>query len=140
MLACKRLRIDPCDGSPVVDYRIENGIVESRTLEMAAEGGAKTDERWQRLTSEQLSSHVLANTVVAQWLLRRMGVHRLIRACNPSADNEVHEGSERIAAWRFALGIQRLGNADLRRPLQSPFYDVPCANPIQFLAQHPDYF
>src|SRR5260370_40196703 len=27
MLACNRLRIDPCDGSPVADYRIENGCV-----------------------------------------------------------------------------------------------------------------
>ncbi len=98
MLACKRLRIDPCDGSPVVDYRIENGCVESRTLETATEGGTTTEERWQRLTPEQPISHVMADTVVAQWLLRRMGVHRLIRACNPSADNEVHEGSERIAA------------------------------------------
>ncbi len=97
MLACKRLRIDPCDGSPVVDYRIENGCVESRTLETAAEGGATTEERWQRLTPEQLISHAMADTVVAQWLCRRMGVHRLIRACASSA-NEAQEGSERIAA------------------------------------------
>lgn len=98
MLACKRLRIDRCEGSPVVDYRIESGCVESRTLEMATEGGTTTEERWQRLTPEQLSSHVMADTVVAQWLRRRMGVHRLIRACNSSANNEVQEGSERIAA------------------------------------------
>ena len=29
-----------------------------------------------------------------------------------------------------------LGNADLRRLLQPPFSNAPCANPIQFLAQH----
>jgi len=98
MLACNRLRIDLCDGSPVVDYRIENGCVESRTLEMAAEGGTTTEERWQRVTPEQLSSHVMADTVVAQWLRRRMGVHRLIRACVSSKNNEAQEGSERIAA------------------------------------------
>ena len=98
MLACKRLRIDPCDGSPVVDYRIENGCVESRTLEMATEASTTTEERWQRLTPEQLISHVMADTVVAQWLCRRMGVHGLVRACTSSANNEVQQGSERIAA------------------------------------------
>ena len=98
MLACNRLRIDPCDGSTAVDYRIENGWVESRTLEIAAESGTTTEERWQRLTPGQLRSHVMANTVVAQWLRRRMGVHSLIRACASSANNEVQEGSERIAA------------------------------------------
>jgi hypothetical protein len=81
-----------------VDYRIENGCVESRTLEKAAEGGTTTKKQWQRLTPEQLISHVKADTVVAQWLHRRMGLHRLIRACVSSANNEVHEGSERIAA------------------------------------------
>jgi len=94
MLACKRLRIDPCDGSPVVDYRILNGWVERHTLETVV----TREERWQRLTPEQLSCHVMANTVVAQWLSRRMGVHRLIRACNPSAKDEVQERTERIAA------------------------------------------
>jgi hypothetical protein len=98
MLACNRLRIDPCDGSPVVDYRIENGCVESRTVETAAESGITSEERWQRLTPEQLSSHVMAHTVVARWLGRRMGVHTLIRACTSSVNDGVHGHSERIAA------------------------------------------
>jgi hypothetical protein len=97
MLACNRLRIDPCDGSPVVDYRIENGCVESRTME-TAEGGTTSEKRWQRLTPEQLSSHVTAHTVVAQWLGRRMGVHTLIRACTSSLNDGVHGYSDRIAA------------------------------------------
>lgn len=84
MLACNRLRIDPCDGSTVAEYRIDNGCVESRTLETVAEFSTATDQRWQRLTPEQLTSHVLANTVLAQWLGRRMGVHRLVRACTES--------------------------------------------------------
>ena len=37
-LACNRLRIDPSDGSPVVDYRIEDGRVERRTLVLQAPG------------------------------------------------------------------------------------------------------
>src|SRR5216683_176042 len=98
MLACNRLRIDPCDGSPVADYRIENGWVESRTLETATECGMTTDMRWQRLTPEQLSSHVMAGTVLAQWLRGRMGVHRLIRACTSPANHSAQDHPERIAA------------------------------------------
>ena len=99
MPKCKRLHIDRCDGSPVMDYRIENGGVERRILETAADGRTNSEERWQRLTPEQLSSHVMADTVVARWLRVRMGVHRLIRACNSSVNNnEVQEGSERMAA------------------------------------------
>jgi len=74
MLRCKRLRIDSDQGT--VDYRIEDGAVETRTL-----GKSSADRSWRRLTSDQLSAHVESNTVVAQWLKRRMGVHRLVRAC-----------------------------------------------------------
>ena len=97
MLAFNRLRIDRCDGSPVADYRIENDWVESRTLETGTECGPTTERRWQRLTPEQLSSHVMADTIVSQWLCRRMGVHRLVRACSSSANNDVHD-SERMVA------------------------------------------
>jgi hypothetical protein len=97
MLACNRLLIDPSDGSSAVDYRIEDGWVESRTVEKA-ESGTLTEKRWQRLTPAELSSHVIADTVVARWLRRRMGVHRLIRACTSNADNSAHEHSERVAA------------------------------------------
>jgi hypothetical protein len=93
MLACNKLCIDPCDGSPVLDFRIENGCVESCTR-------IDTTQRWQQLTPEQLTSHVMSNTVVAQWLLGRMGVHRLVRACNSAcnsedASNGMEERSER---------------------------------------------
>jgi hypothetical protein len=98
MLVCNKLCIDPCDGSLVAEYRIENGYVESRTLETVAECRTTTDQQWQRLTPEQLSSHVLADTVVAQWLRKRMGVHRLIRACSPSANNGGQGHSDQMAA------------------------------------------
>ena len=96
MLACNRLRLDPGNGSPVVDYRIEDGCVESRTLETATESTA-IEKPWQRLTPEQLRSHVIAHTVVARWLSRRMGVQRLIGACGQDsslANNEVQERSD----------------------------------------------
>jgi hypothetical protein len=87
MLVCNKLRIDPCDGTPVIDYRIENGWVESRTLKTGTERGTAADHQWHRLTPEELSSHVMADTVVARWLRGRMGIYGLIRAC-----------TERIAA------------------------------------------
>ena len=98
MLAFNRLRIDRGDGSPVADYRIEDGCVEGRTLETATECGPATDQRWQRLTPEELSSHVMADTVVAQWLRRRMGVHSLIRACTSSGNHGAQMHSDRTAA------------------------------------------
>jgi hypothetical protein len=85
MLACNRLRIDPGNGFPVIDYRIENGRVESRTL--PSEVDTRIEMGWQRLTPEQISSHVMADTVVAYWLRRKMGTHRLLRAC--AVDNNV---------------------------------------------------
>src|SRR5271166_1438434 len=33
-----------------------------------------------------------------------------------------------------------LGNAELRRTFQPPFHNAPCADPIQFLAKHTDFF
>jgi class 3 adenylate cyclase len=101
MLACNRLRIDPGDGFPVVDYRIENGGVESRTLETEGETSGVTEKGWQRLTSEQLTAHVMTDTVVAHWLHRRMGARRLIRVItqhSSSANDGVQEHSGRIAA------------------------------------------
>ena len=82
MLACNRLRIDRDDGSAVADYRIEDDRVESRTLHTSTDGSSDTEKQWQRLTPEQLSSHIMRDTVVARWLRRRMGVHPLIRACS----------------------------------------------------------
>jgi hypothetical protein len=37
MLAFNRLRIDPGDGCPAVEYRIEDDHVDSRVLDSAAE-------------------------------------------------------------------------------------------------------
>lgn len=70
------LRIDPADGSAVTEFRIDGARVQARRVR-----GNNHDE-WERLTPQQLTSHVLANTVVAYWLRRRMGVHQLVRACS----------------------------------------------------------
>jgi len=90
MLVCNTLRVDPGDGSPVADYRIENGWVETRT---------PGEESWQRLTPRQLTVHVMSHTVVAYWLRCKMGVHPLIRACNQDHDEPSCLGpSDRVAA------------------------------------------
>jgi hypothetical protein len=101
MLTCKGLRVDPGDGCPAVEYQIEDDHVDSRVLDSSAEKSGAIEAPWQRLTPEQLRSHVMADTVVARWLSRRMGVHRLIRACNQDsqfADSDVQEWWNRIAA------------------------------------------
>lgn len=103
MLACNRLRIDPGNGSSAVDYRIESGFVESRTLETDAQRRSTlaTEKQWHRLTPEQLTSRVMVDKVVAQWLLRRMGLHGLVRACqqdsSPVSDSVV-ENRDQISA------------------------------------------
>jgi hypothetical protein len=79
MLTCNRLRIDPGHGSPVVEYRIENGRVESRIVR--SEMAVACEAGWQQLTAHQISMHIKTDTVVAHWLHGRMGVHRLLRAC-----------------------------------------------------------
>jgi hypothetical protein len=104
MLAFNRLRIDPGNGSPAVDYRIENGFVESRTLETdtTKRGGTfAIEKQWQRLTPEQLTSRLMADTVLLRWLRQRMGVYRVIRACNQdssSPNNPALESSNRAVA------------------------------------------
>lgn len=87
MLVSNRLRIDPGNGIPAVEYRIENGFVETRTLETRSSVMANSDPssfegQWQRLTPQQLTSRVLQNRVVAHWLRNKMGLHQLVRACS----------------------------------------------------------
>ena len=91
MLAFNKLRIDPGNGCPVMDYRIEDGCVERRILDGISERSGTIEKAWQRLTPEQLRSHVNANTVVACWLSRRMGAHRLIRACNQDSSHATND-------------------------------------------------
>jgi hypothetical protein len=82
MLDFYRLRIDPGDGYPVMDYRIHNDCVESRVVEMDTDTELEIDSAWSQLSPEELSSHVMADTVVARWLRRRLGVFPLVRACH----------------------------------------------------------
>jgi CheY-like chemotaxis protein len=78
-MPCNILRIDPGNGSPVIEYRITNEGVETRIVR--ANDNFDSPSEWQRLTGKQLTSHVLADTTLAYWLRRRVGVHKLVRAC-----------------------------------------------------------
>ena len=83
-LESMRLRLESDDGSPVKEYRIEDGNVEVRSLDPLdqVDGSIRrTGSVWWRLTPGQLSIHVERNTVVAQWLERRLGWRRLLQAC-----------------------------------------------------------
>jgi hypothetical protein len=76
-----RLRLEPEGGTAGREYRIHNGKVEVRNLHPRADHDSP-ESAWQRLTPEQLSIQVERNTVVAQWLERRLGWRRLLLACS----------------------------------------------------------
>ena len=80
MQTCNRLRIDPGDGSPAIDYRIEDGRVECR-------GGDRV-EGWRPLSPQQLTLQVKSRGILAHWLSRRMGVFPLVRACSEGSEVE----------------------------------------------------
>jgi len=73
-----RLRIE--SGNPEKEYRIEDGNVEVRMLD-PEDGSDRCGSIWSRLTRDQLRFHVERNTVVAQWIERRLGWRRLLQAC-----------------------------------------------------------
>ena len=85
MLQVNRLCIDPGNGCPALEYRVENDRVESRIVDPAAEKNGVTADSWKAVSSQELSSHVMSGTVVAKWLQRRIGYRRLLRACNPES-------------------------------------------------------
>jgi len=74
------LRLEAADGCAGEEYRIYDGDVEVRNLPSRHEGAGRNGA-WHRLTPGQLSTHVQRNTVVAQWLQRRLGWQRLLQKC-----------------------------------------------------------
>jgi hypothetical protein len=76
-----RLRLESTDGSQAKEYRVKDGNVEVRTPGPEGRSDRHTEGVWWRLTPEQLSIHVERNSVVAQWLERRLGWRRLLQAC-----------------------------------------------------------
>jgi hypothetical protein len=70
------LRLEGPDRSAGQEYRIYDGQIQVRGLQQPEE-----DDGWHRVTADQLADHVKRNTVVAQWLERRLGWRRLLQAC-----------------------------------------------------------
>ena len=71
------LRLEAPGGRAIEDYRIHNRDVEVRRIQ----GRTQDDCGWRQLTAEELTEHVYQNSIVAQWLERRLGRQRLLRAC-----------------------------------------------------------
>ena len=71
------LRLEAADGTAIEEYRIDRGTVEVRRLSDLTDDAAG----WRRLTPAQLKDHVNRKTLLAQWLERRLGWRRLLRAC-----------------------------------------------------------
>ena len=74
------LRLEAEDRSATQEYRVDDGKVEVRSLHPPS-GYDPPESSWYRLTPQQLRTHVERNTVVAQWLKRRLGWRRLLQAC-----------------------------------------------------------
>ena len=89
-MACNSLRIDAGDGSPVMDYRIENGHIECR-ISFSPEETTQSD--WKAVSPEELSEHVMSGTILSLWLRRRMGIFPLVRACSPDASSTEYSGA-----------------------------------------------
>ena len=74
-LAATHLRLESPDGVSE-EFRICDGQVEARQLQF----NSTEDHEWQRLAPEQIADHVNRNTIVSQWLMRRLGWRQLLRA------------------------------------------------------------
>jgi hypothetical protein len=99
MICWNRLRVDASDGSQGMEYRIEDGRVESRNLDLTQPTGEFVEIGWQPLTPEQLTTHVMEGAALANWLLRRMGIRALLRACSrmSSATSDMTQGLPRTS-------------------------------------------
>lgn len=71
------LRLESLDGTVAEEYRIRGGRVEMR--EWSAVDGECSD--WTILMPEALQSRVYRNRALAQWLERRLGWRKAVRAC-----------------------------------------------------------
>ena len=73
-----RLRLESPNDSAAREYRVNNGIVETRRQ---TESRFAAEISWHRLTPQQLSDHVKRSDVVSKWLEYRIGWRRLLNMC-----------------------------------------------------------
>src|SRR5947209_18728741 len=71
-LSTDLLRIPSENGSPVNEYRINNGQIEFRALDVQGQPFLHSAGKWKMLDETELQLHFSLNTLVAQWLLGRL--------------------------------------------------------------------
>ena len=67
------LKIPSENGSPVNEYRIHHGQIQFRSLDAPGNPFPQYAGRWRTLTAADLQFHFALNTVVAKWLMQRLG-------------------------------------------------------------------
>lgn len=66
------LRIPSEHGSPVNEYRINDGQIEFRSLNSQNKPFSSQKEGWRSLDVADIQLHFALKTVVAQWLIERL--------------------------------------------------------------------
>ena len=92
------LRLETADGTAIEEYRIDRGAIEVRRLSDLGDHGTG----WRRLTPAQLRDQVNRKTLLAQWLERRLGWRKLLRACLEEENLWQFEDSDRTLDQRVA--------------------------------------
>lgn len=71
-ISSELLRIPSENGSPINEYRIQNGQIEFRSLDETGKPFSVTQGKWRVLDVSELQLHFALDTVVAQWLMQRL--------------------------------------------------------------------
>jgi len=79
-IVSSRLRLEPGDGSPVKEYRINNGEIEVCVFGKTHDA-RDTATKWRRLTAAKIAHHVEQNTILSHWLERKLGWRYVLRKC-----------------------------------------------------------
>lgn len=71
-ISSELLRLPSENGSPINEYRIQNGQIEFRSLDSTGKPFSITKGSWRVLDISELQLHFALDTVVAQWLMQRL--------------------------------------------------------------------
>lgn len=66
------LRIPSVNGSPINEYRINQGQIEFRSLTAQGQPFSSFTEGWRSLNVADIQLHFALKTAVAQWLIERL--------------------------------------------------------------------
>jgi hypothetical protein len=71
-ISSELLRIPSENGSPINEYRISKGQIEFRSLDPNGKPFIAGNGNWRILDISELQLHFALDTLVAQWLMRRL--------------------------------------------------------------------